>query len=133
MKTNTSMTIYNKYFNPITRGDSWKRHVISEVFWDSNRSVTTGRDMARIDRVNVFIPFNANYMTYFTDPITFKSNPDNYWTIQNGDIIVKGTVTDEITKQSELESKYNDVLTVSTFTIKDFGSSNMRHIEVVGS
>jgi len=133
LKTNSSMTIYNKYFDPITREDKWQRHVIQEVFWDATSSVNLYKGLNRADKGVIYVPFNSNYMTYFTDPISFQANHTCYWTIQNGDIIVKGTVTDEITKQSELERKYSNVLNVSGFAIRDFGSPNMRHIEVNGS
>lgn len=133
MKTNSSMTIYNKYFNPITRADSWQRHVIYEVFWDSTSGITQYKGLIPNDKVTIYIPFNSNYMNFFIDPKTFQINHTGYWTIQNGDIIVKGIINDEITKQSELESEYPNVFNVSSITINNYGSPNMRHIEVIGT
>ncbi len=132
MKTNTSMTIYNKYFNSTIRGDSWQRHVISDVFWDSKRGASYFKGLTRSDIGAIYIPFWLNDMRDFVDPIEFATSRTGKWTIQNGDIIVKGIVTDEITKQSELETKYSDVLTISNYTINDFGSSNMQHILIAG-
>lgn len=132
MKTNTSITIYNKYFNSITRSDSWKRHVIHNVFWDSSQNVNVYKGLTKTDKGVIYIPFNSNYMTYFVDPKTFQNDPNTYWTIQNGDIIVKGVIYDEVSKQSDLERKYNNVLIISSFTINDFGSQNMQHIKVLG-
>jgi hypothetical protein len=127
------MTIYNKTFDPITRADKWQRHVVHEVFWQStNSSAPLYKGLTRQDTGSIYLPFNANFMTYFVDPITFQTNPVGYWTIQNGDIIVKGTIPDEITKQSDLERKHSDVLNISGFNINNFGSSNMQHIQIVG-
>jgi phage terminase large subunit-like protein len=126
------MTIYNKYFDTNTRADGWQRHVISDVFWDSNRGTSYFKGLTRTDRGAIYIPFYLNDMRNFVDTLEFQASRTGKWTIQNGDIIVKGTVTDEITKQSELEKKYSDVLTISNYTINDFGSSNMQHILIVG-
>jgi hypothetical protein len=126
------MTIYNKYIDPITRLDKWQRHVIKEVFWQSTSGATFARGLNQNDKVTVYIPFNTNYMTYYVDPITFRENPLGYWTIQNGDIIVKGTVTDVITKQSELENKYTNAYNVTYLMSNLSGSANTQHLEIGG-
>lgn len=126
------MTIYNKYFS-VDRGEYiWERYGIAEVFWDSTRNVLFDKGFTSSDSCTVHVPFYSNYMNSFVDSITFQSNPNGNWTIQIGDIIVKGLITDEITKQSDLESKYENVFNVTSYTINDFGSSNMRHFKIVG-
>ena len=132
MRTNSSMTIYNKYVDPITRLEKWQRHVINEVFWESSKGSSFAKGINQNDNVTVYIPLNMNYMTYYVNPISFRDNPTGNWTIQTGDIIVKGTVTDSITKQSELEKKYAEVYNVTKLTPNLFGSSNMHHFQVGG-
>jgi hypothetical protein len=133
MMTNTSMTIYNRYVDPITRLDKWQRHNLNFVYWDASSGVSISKGMSQNSNVDVYIPTNMNYMTYYTYPINFKLNPVGYWTIQNGDIIVKGNITDEITKASDLERKYNNVYTVQNVTENFYGSPNMQHVYIRGA
>lgn len=133
MMTNTSMTIYNRYVDPITRLDKWQKHNLNFVYWDASHGVSISKGMSQDSKLDVYIPRNMNYMTYYTDPMNFKLNPVGNWTIQNGDIIVKGTITDEITKASDLERKYNNVYTVQNITENFYGSPNMQHIYIRGA
>lgn len=130
MKTNSSMTIYNKRF---TAGEYfWQRYVVPEVFWDSTISSLIDKGLMRDDSCIIYVPFNSNYMSSFVDSITFQNNYAGNWTVKTGDIVVKGIIIDEITKQSDLESKYENVFNITGYTINDFGSANMRHIKIVG-
>lgn len=132
MTTNTPITIYNKYFDLITQSDRWQRHVIYETFWESHRSVNFNKGMSNNSKCKIYIPSDANYFTDYIDPIAFRSNHINHWTIQNGDLVVRGIITDEIVRQSDLERKYDDVCVVSYVAKNDYGSSNMHHFEVLG-
>jgi hypothetical protein len=127
-----SCTVYNKWFNPSTRRDEWRRTVLTGVFFDNTRGVNfnkTGSSSA--DKARVLIPFaaNAGSKTY-KDPIAWATFPDYSWTLQSGDRIIKGQVTYEVIfKPSELDERYNDVLTVTGVDKKDFGGG-MAHWEV---
>ena len=63
------------------------------------------------------------------------------WTLAEGDMIVKGTVTDEIHPAvvsppsaaftvSNLKAKYDDVLAITSVDTFDMGSMALRHWEV---
>lgn len=52
---------------------------------------------------------------------------DNCYTVQKGDVIVKGIIDDDITSSSQLQSKY-DVLTVLSVTDNRRDSSYTSHI-----
>ena len=55
------------------------------------------------------------------------------WTLQEGDVIVRGEVTDNITteyKLSDLRAEYDDVVVISSVDAMDQGSPNVQHWEV---
>lgn len=132
MKTNSFMTIFNRYLDVNTRLDKWQSHLVANVFWDANKSVSVSSGLEKNEKVSVYLPINTNDMSNYVDPISFKSNHVNKWTIQNGDIIVGHIVTDSIDKPSDLEKKYKDVYTVSSVTENFYGSQNMQHTQIGG-
>jgi len=132
LKTNSSATIYNRYLDPITLTDKWQKHLVHQVYWEGGRSVKLLNGLVNNNACRVYIPCNANYLTDYLPPLDFKDNRSGHWTIQVGDIIVKGTVTDEIDRISDLEKLYSDVYTINYFKDNRYGSSNMWHFEVGG-
>jgi len=138
MKTNAQATIYNKAIDPDTRSEIYYRTVLSEVYWENRRAVNklaSGGDI-KADKVLVMIPrsFETNYL----EPIAWRGLVDKTgkWTLQNGDIIVRGVVADEITSEftaSDLKRKYDDVLTINSVDSMDAGSERVRHWEVSAS
>lgn len=126
------MTIYNKYLDPITLTDKWQKHIIHEVYFDGGRSVKLLNGLVNNNTCRVYIPANANYLTDYLSPLDFQDTPSCHWTIQVGDIIVKGTVSDNIDRMSDLSKKYSDVYTISYFKDNRVGSANMWHFEIGG-
>jgi hypothetical protein len=133
MLTNANLTIYNKYIDATTRTEKYQRAVIVGVMWE-NRSaankLASGGQIAA-DKARVFVPFTrgANYVK----PKAWQALPNKAgkWTIQEGDIIVYGLVSDEITSSftvSGLQAKYDDVLTVTSIDRQD--ALSLGHWEV---
>lgn len=135
MTTNTKMSVYNKYTDA-NKNVVFKKHLIEEVFWDDSKGINLDKGYAGItgydnaDDVNVFIPKTQNNMSEYKTPK--KYNGDG-WTLNNGDLIVKGD-TDEasVTDKKTLIKKYDDVFTISLVDDKDFGSDFMQHFEIRG-
>lgn len=122
MKTNTSMTIFNKY------GSDFKSHIIKEVFWDDSLGINLDAGYENADNVNVYIPFNKNDLSEYKEPKKYNGTG---WTIQNGDFIVKGNVEiEEIERIKDL--KDYEVFEITVVDVKDFGSYNMQHFEIRG-
>lgn len=124
MLTNANLTVYNKYVDSATRSEKYQRASIIGVFWE-NRSaankLATGGQIAA-DKARVFVPFQrgANYVK----PKAWANlaNKAGKWTLAEGDVIVYGLVSDEITGSfsiTDLQKKHDDVLTVTSVDRQD--------------
>lgn len=128
MQTNTSTTIYNKYL--VGRVETWQRVQIEGVHWEQRHAREGNQDN---DFTLVFIPFarGANYLK----PRKWQAlaSKSGSWTLQIGDVIVKGLVSDELVAGtftlSDLKRTYDDVLAIASVDTRDFGSSNLQHWE----
>lgn len=99
------------------RDNVWVRTVVRGVLWDAVKAVnvlksgTTSADSAKI-----IIPYTVMAAG----------------TIQTGDKLVKGAQTYEVvSKPSELNERFSDMVTVTSVDPKDFGG-DMKHWEVGG-
>ena len=112
MKTNSSMTIYHKRFNSKTRLDEWDRYPIENVMWQGGKGASINKGYEKANDINVYIPYNSNKEL---EKVPFSI----------GDIIVKGNIEDDITKQSDLKvDNYN----ITTLVNNDYGNFDMQHI-----
>lgn len=128
MKTNTGMTIYNKYTNSTTKVVTYKKHYIENVFWDDSLGVNLNHGYDEADKVNIFIPKYKNNITNYVDKKNYNGTG---WTFQEGDIIIKGNCTFvEIDGIKDL-SNYN-AFKITAIDDKDFGTYNMQHFEIRG-
>jgi hypothetical protein len=59
MKTNTSMSVFNKYTDE-NKNVIFKKHLIDNVFWDDSKGINRNLGYENADDVNVFIPKNKN-------------------------------------------------------------------------
>lgn len=113
---NTTITIYNKYEDPLTQVVSWHRHVIPGCFWKySGNKVTI--DTVVLDTKDIIcrIPVNDAFLEKHEWNMKPNDEMDNYFTLGEGDIIVKGEVEDVIDeytsehRSSDLKSKYKSL------------------------
>lgn len=132
MYTNANVTIYNKHFDKATRMDKYYRTVIEGVFWDDKKATNRLQSgLENADEVLLIIPFDYNSSKKYITPVEYKKMEDvtEYFTIQEGDRIVKGDIGFEISKPTDLDREY-EAFTITSVDTKDFGSSHMRHWEV---
>ncbi len=141
MRTNATATIFNKYIDSSTRSERYQRTQIGAVAWENRKAsnlLRSGGAIA-IDQATIFIPF-ANGTNYLK-PIAWLAAKTGKWTLQEGDIIVKGLVTDEIHEAvvspaspaftvTMLKAKYDDVLVITSVDTMDSGSLVMQHWKV---
>lgn len=114
LTTNTSMTLYHKVFDKTSRLDKWERYIIENVMWQGGKGASINKGYEKANDISIFIPYNIN---------------DNLADIpiSIGDIVVKGIVENDITKQSDLNiDNYN----ITTLINNDYGSPNMKHIQI---
>ena len=109
---NADITIYNKIFNKETRLDDYISYQIKGVSWNDKKMVKINQGIENANQLNVFI---------FSDKI-YKLN--------EGDIIVKGLIYDNIKTQKELENKYDNVYNITSCAYVNRGSKKMHHYEI---
>ena len=131
MKTNTSMSVFNKYTDE-EKNVIFKKHLIDNVFWDDSKGINRNLGYENADAVNVFIPKSQNDMSGYVEPKKYKGLSYT-WTLENGDFIVKGNAEEnEVFSIKELVKKYDNIFTISLVDDKDFGSKDMQHFEIRG-
>ncbi len=133
MRTNADLTIYNKY---VSSGvEKWQRTVIADVAWENRKAanvIATGGNI-QANSARVFIPFARG--TDYLKPIAWLAlvSKTGKWTLQEGDVVVKGSVSDSITDAftiSSLKAKYDDVFSVASVDEMISGSKSMWHWNV---
>lgn len=109
----TTVTIYNKYEDAQTNIVSWFRHVVTGAFWKysgnkvvvNNVVLETKDIICRLRKDDTFLE-KQDWIALPNDVMS------NYFTLSQGDIIVKGEVDDEINeyvsgkRSSDLKKKY---------------------------
>lgn len=109
----TTVTIYNKYTDAQTQLTRWYRNVITDCFWKLDGNTVQVGDVT-LDSKSIIcrIPKDDTFLEkqeWINKPNDEKGN---YFTIAQGDIIVKGTCDDEIDeytrghRSTDLLSKY---------------------------
>ena len=120
MKTNADMTLYVRSVDADTRAEEWARLQVRCVQWEaSDGAKVLPNGTIKDDKATIYVPF-------IRGPLN----------LQEGFVIVKGLVTDEITSSftmTDLRAKYPDVLTIRRVTPRDFGSAAMQHWELSAS
>ena len=124
------VTIYNRY--TVSRSDTYQRSVVEQVKWTDARAANrmAAGDIAN-DKAVISVLSDANYLA----PIAWQAlvTKTGKWTLQVGDYIVYGTVTDTITALftiSDLKAKYDNVLRITSVDTKEIGSVGLGYWEV---
>ena len=93
----TSVTIYNKYTDPTTQTVTWYRSVVDNAFWkDVNDKVTIGDTILESNKIICRIREDANYKDKYLWIDLPCEDKARFFTLGQGDIIVKGKVADEV-------------------------------------
>lgn len=134
LTNNKYITLYNKKM--FGRNALWLRTGIACVnIFRTLKTAVGDKSLNSADEIIIRIPAEAyaDGKSYI-DSRTFKGYSvdelSNYYTLQKGDLIVEGIVTDEIQNSSELMQKY-DVMTVLSITDNLSVSAYSSHIKVV--
>lgn len=112
----TTITIYNRYEDKQTNLVTWFRHKVDGAFWKytgdkvviNNTVLETKNIICRIRKDDAFLE-KHEWITIPNDQMS------NYFTLSQGDIIVKGEVDDEINeyvsgkRSTDLKKKYKDL------------------------
>lgn len=109
------ITIYNKYEDTLTNIVTWYKTVVTDCFWTlSGTKVTIGNVTLDSKSVLCRIPKDSRFLEK-RDWVNLPDNDrKNYFTLSQGDIIVKGEVDDTIDeyvsgkRSTDLLSKYRE-------------------------
>lgn len=130
MRTNTDITIWNKY--RVANVDTWQQTQISDVAWEQRhaRSQFDSDDLA-----TVYIPLARG--DDYLKPRVWQalSSKTGKWTLQVGDVIVKGLVSFTLSSSppftlSALKTAYDDVLVITAVDTFDYGSASLQHFRI---
>lgn len=134
MRTNSDLTVYNKSVDASTRAEVWSSYQITGVMWENCKAANVIRSgLLEADKVAVYIPY-ARGAAYLSPRVwQALSVKTGYWTLQVGDVIVRGLVNETIDADytiSDLKREYDDVMTIRSVDAMDGGMPYMRHWQV---
>lgn len=127
---NDSVTIYNKYKDGNV--EKWQRTVLHGVFWNAIKGAVTRRTgVQSADSLQLLIPCNIRTDRAYKQAKEWAELEDkeSYFTLQNGDIIIKGDIAYDVEKSSSELKRFDNCLTITSIDYKDVGG-DMAHWEV---
>ena len=134
MKTNSDITIFNKYVDATTRAEAWVRTIVLGVTWEANKAANVLRSgLIEADKVAVYIPYARGYNYLKPRAWQALSVKTGRWTLQTGDFLVRGVVYEDVDADytiSDLKAEYDDVVAVRSVDLMDSGSPLLWHWQV---
>jgi hypothetical protein len=129
------VTIYNGYISSSDK--AYQRAAIKADLWSDRKAknvLASGGNIA-VDSAMLVISPNRDSNENYTEPVAWRAlvTKTGKWTLQEGDIVVKGAVTDTISASftpSQLRAKYDNMLVVSSVDTLDDGMSGLRIYKV---
>ena len=115
---NSTITVYNRYEDPVTQLVTWYRTVLSDCFWKVNVGVVYDSPAITKNYTNMIvcrIPKNDNYLSAYNWKRLDGENRALKFTLQVGDIVVNGEVNDTINeyvkgqRSTDLVERYKDL------------------------
>ncbi len=135
---NDTITVFNARVDPDVGGKVWKPTVITGASWfmtDASTVDASKGGLVAANKATVRIPEGADAVgKAYADPITYANAEDvsGLWTLQAGDVIVKGEVTGASWTPSRLKAAYADCVTVLGVT-DNRRAPNAPHWRVTGT
>ena len=115
---NDTITVFNARVDPEQGGNVWEPTVITGASWyltDASTVDASKGGLVAANKATVRIPESADAGgKVYADPITYANAEDvsGLWTLQAGDMIVKGEVTGASWTPARLKAAYADCVTV---------------------
>ena len=137
-----TLTIYNKYIDPVTNLISWHRHVLHDCFWKYEYDkVLVNETMIKSFKIVCRIPIQENYMEKFKWVKLPNDEMDNYFTIGINDFIIRGECEEEIDeyakgkRSNDIIEKYKMLqgcMTVESFAVNVGKGRGCEHYHIEG-
>ena len=132
MVYNSGITVYNLVTDPETRLDYLSRAYLPKCLYEESHGSNIEKSgMASADSAKIYLlkDWLSEADKMAASPAEFKL-PEAQFTLAPGSIVVKGYVPPGPITLKELEGRYDNVHTVTTVDVRDFGSPRMHHLEV---
>lgn len=133
-------TLYSKYTDVVTKNNFYTKTTLNNVQWQNSKGRNIYKSGAMsIDALTVYIKPAATDKIY-VDIIQFLQlsceEKLNYWTMQAGDILVKGDVDYKYSSDENilaaLKKLYSEVFTITSVDAWFMGNPHLNHWEVWG-
>lgn len=106
----TTITVFNRFEDNQTNVISWYKTVIDGCFWKHIRDkISVGETVLETDKILCRIRKDERYKNRYDWERIPNDEMQNYFTLTQGDIIVKGSVDDEIDEYTEGQ-RSNDIV-----------------------
>lgn len=123
----TTITVYNRYEDPLTQLITWYHTTLGNCFWkDVGNKISINDVVLESNGIICRIPKNDNFLEKYEWMDVPNDEMSEYFTLGQGDIIVRGVVTDNI---DEYQSGYRS----SDFLKKYKALQGCMQIEKVGN
>ena len=138
----TTVTLFNKYEDPTTQLVSWYKTTIEGCFWSNlHDRVKIGKTILEADGIICRIRKDARYLDIEDWLILPSDLKNNYFTLRQQDILIKGDIADEIneyqsgSRSTEILAKYKQFqkcLEIAQFMDNTGGGRGNEHYYVKG-
>lgn len=138
-----TLTVYNKYTDPLTKVVTWHKHVVTNSFWKYvGEKIHVGNTIIETKDIICRIPKREDFMEKYLWLQLPNDEMSNYFTLGENDIIIKGEVDDEVDeytsghRSSDLVSKYKALqgcMTINRVAINTDGGRGNEHYYVKGT
>lgn len=128
-----TITVFNTRLNEDTGYDVYIPTVIKGVSWFCEiASTVTDAGLKSANIFKIRIPVDADFSgKSYVPPVEYAdANPESAFTLKQGDIIVRGTETEELSPAALME-KYGEMVTIQGVT-DNRRAPNAKHWRVVG-
>lgn len=129
-----TVTIFNKRWDKELDRDVWTRTVVRGASWHGKRAASVSDNgLQAASLYTVRIPARAMPKGYLHPDVfnAAQEAPDG-WTVQSGDIVVKGEVTQDIQAAKDITKKI-ECFTVLAIRDNRRGPSALRHLRIEGA
>ena len=138
-----TITVYNKFTDPQTQVVTWYRTVLSNCFWKYDHSkVTIGQTELESNRTICRIPQDERFLERYQWESLANDKMAEYFTLSEGDIVIKGEVDDEINeytkghRSNDIIAKYKKLqgcIEIEAVSINTKTSTNNKHYHISGN
>lgn len=134
---NNTVTLYNRYEDPLTQIVTWQKITLKNCFWKVNSNVSYSSDSLSNTFSNSIIcriPKNSKYVNPYQWKKLNTVSRNATFTLQIGDIVINGKIDDDIDesvkgkRSTDIISKYKDLGAIRIELISD-NSDDARNIQ----